>query len=188
MTTSEHDDDARAWTLAGFLVTCEAARAERAAVLPETILSASSCVCPRQPIFDEPFASYAAAARAAPPSSRVLAVGLRGPDIEAILDEVDATGLESPMTARLRSRPTFAAPGAEFEGYELVSWRGGLEHSWLCIGLEAHAFFELGITPGPFGLLTSLADADALAALVHEGKVVSEPGLWMVARVGVIEP
>jgi len=71
-------------------------------------------------------------------------------------------------------------------GYEIVSLDHGLHHSWLCIGLENLAFFEHGVRPGPHGLLTSIAEADAMVALVHDGKVPSEPGRWLVVRVDVI--
>lgn len=73
-------------------------------------------------------------------------------------------------------------------GYEPVNVTAGqLDHSWLCNHLEQYAAENLGITPGPTGLLQSLDDAARCCEAITRPEVGSEPGpwfAWLLARAG----
>lgn len=131
-----------------------------AALLPDPLLSLSSCVCPAQ-------------SRGA---LRVVA-SIGAEDAALLLAEAD---FETPLTEALRE----AAPrGGRLLGYELLSVESGaFAHSWLCIGLENRAHFDHGIDPGPYGLLKTATEAELLLRLIRDGVVPAEPGRWIIAR------
>jgi hypothetical protein len=172
------------WTLAGWFAASAADRGARSAkVLPERIVSASPCVCPRPA--SSMRRTLASAQESAPRGvSHVVGVGVRAPDVDAMLRAADAAAGETTDIGLLREAIGFEADPSD--GYEILSWDGGIRHSWLCIALEARAFVDHAIVPGPHGLLRSLADADALVALLRDGRVPAEPGYWFAARVRVV--
>ena len=65
------------------------------------------------------------------------------------------------------------ALGWELLGAEL----GGEFHSWLCNSLEEDAAKQLGVRPGPFGLLATEHEARAVAGLIAAG-LGAEPVPW----------
>jgi hypothetical protein len=68
--------------------------------------------------------------------------------------------------------------GGEVLGYEVLSYEYGIEHSWLCGGLERDAREVLGISPGSWGLIAGESDARAVAAYANRDDVPTEPGTW----------
>lgn len=202
---SEHDTSGEIWICAGYFAVQAAPRGGRSPViLPDPLLSVSRCVCPTSPdgapsALDDPFPTREDAEEAGKRhgATHVLAASLRRPDLLAVITAADERGLETPALDLVRrAELTTRSPGGEGArtsprasegcvGYEIVSFTYGFEHSWLCIGLEARAHFEDGITPGPFGLLASLEDADALVARLRRGEIPSEPGLWLVTRLEI---
>jgi hypothetical protein len=58
-------------------------------------------------------------------------------------------------------------PGGVELGWEVLAHDiGGWFHSWLCHGVERVASDRLGLHPGPRGLLSSEADARAVAKII----------------------
>ena len=71
-------------------------------------------------------------------------------------------------------------PGGSVVGFEPMSYEYGLEHSWICNGLETHAHSRLGVRPDPeTGLLPSYHDGSMVAELVNGDQIGSEPGIWL---------
>jgi hypothetical protein len=71
-------------------------------------------------------------------------------------------------------------PAAAILGYEPLNLMGGqIDHSWLCNGLENYVATNLGIRPGPTGLLQSAAEASQCCEAINRGEVGAEPGLWV---------
>jgi hypothetical protein len=77
-----------------------------------------------------------------------------------------------------RRRPL--ATGERVLGFEPLSYQHGLEHSWVCNGLEREAADQLGIRPdAETGLLSTETDAAAVIAMIEQGELGAEPGLWL---------
>lgn len=68
--------------------------------------------------------------------------------------------------------------GGDVLGFEVLSYEYGIEHSWLCNGLEQIAHDRLGITPNSAGLIESADQATAVASMANTSTAV-EPGLWL---------
>jgi hypothetical protein len=84
---------------------------------------------------------------------------------------------ESGVYSRLKSSAPLSDEGASV-GWEPLGMNGsGTYHSWLCNGLQDDCLAQLGVAPGPLGLLALEKDARALIALIEQG-LGAEPGFW----------
>lgn len=64
-------------------------------------------------------------------------------------------------------------------GFELLAFQYGLDHSWLCNGLETDIHKKLQLKPNEHGFLDSFQDALRAAKYVQRDEVKAEPGLWL---------
>lgn len=69
--------------------------------------------------------------------------------------------------------------GGILQGFEVVSYEYGLEHSWLCNSLEGDVNEQFGIVPNGMGLLDTFEEAATVAEYVNRDDVAAEPGLWL---------
>ena len=65
------------------------------------------------------------------------------------------------------------------QGFKVVSYEYGLEHSWLCNSLEGDVNEQFGIAPNGRGLLDTFEEAATVAEYVNRDDVAAEPGLWL---------
>lgn len=159
----------------GQAATWATAEFERSFGWPNCLFSAEAALAARQLFFvDEP-------------DIHVLGLGLS----ESRLDEFirAATPLPSPSgfaptgksgSLHIAERRQPLGPGFMPLGYELLNvGPAGLDHSWLCNGLETHFASTLGVSPTLNGLIASSEDADHCCDDLNSGKVGAEPGLWL---------
>lgn len=113
---------------------------------------------------------------------RLLSIGLKQDDVDGFLSEFEpATQTEPgmfgiPYMVRQREAPD---PAGDLIGYDVLGINGyGECHSWLCNSLEEPISAELGIRPGPHGLLATYSEADACAEYASKPEVGAEPMLW----------
>jgi hypothetical protein len=64
-------------------------------------------------------------------------------------------------------------------GFEPLGFNVGLSCSWMCNGLEVTVNRDLGITPNPLGLISTLSEALQCVAHISQDHVGAEPGLWL---------
>lgn len=69
--------------------------------------------------------------------------------------------------------------GGTPQGFEVVSYEYGLEHSWLCNSLERDVHEQFGSEPNGRGLLDTFEEAATVADYVNRDDVGAEPGLWL---------
>lgn len=110
----------------------------------------------------------------------LLGAGLRADRVKRFLEE-QATpppwGEYGVYEALSRGAPL--AETGDPLGFELLSYEYGLEHSWLCNGLEVDADRELDIRPNRHGLVDTYEDGLRVAQYVSRDDVGAEPGTWL---------
>jgi hypothetical protein len=118
----------------------------------------------------------------APENFAMLELGVPDDAVEELLAALEpgpgeaSTGIYASLQRRRPLRSGGTSMGWELLGVE----RAGDFHSWLCNSLQDEAERQLGVRPGPFGLLRTEKEARAVAALIANG-VGAEPVPWFPA-------
>jgi hypothetical protein len=110
---------------------------------------------------------------------RLLALGLRKDRIESFLANLRPD--QGPRTFGVRDAVKHRKepnPKGDLLGYDVLGMNGcGEFHSWFCNSLEERIATELGIRPGPDGLLATYAEAEACAEYAARPGA-AEPVAW----------
>lgn len=126
-------------------------------------------------------AARAVKSRFASANSSLVIVELGVPKdyVDGLLAEIAPQSREgaSGLYLRLESPTPVSGEGVSVGWEPLGTDDGAGYHSWLCNGLQDDGLAQLGITPGPFGLLALEKDARALVGLIEQG-LGAEPVLW----------
>lgn len=116
-----------------------------------------------------------------PTDWRLLALGLRGDKTDQFLLSLQPT-YQGPGTFGVYDaicRRNAPDPAGDLIGYDVLGMNGyGECHSWFCNSLEEPISAELGIRPGPDGLLATYAEAEACAEYASRPEVGAEPVSW----------
>jgi hypothetical protein len=165
-----------ACVLAGFLAGSPCRPSLDAQLLPATVMTVSECLTDFLPSDQDPVtapwhpdlaSAQAAAQESGLEGVHVLAAHLPAVDRDSVLTLFQPWLPFHPVPRNLIA---MAAPAGEPRGFEVVGFEDGRLHSWLCYGLHDQAATELGIRPGPVGLLASLDEARAVAAMANDDR------------------
>lgn len=144
-------------------------------MLPARILSLSPCIRGPRAHRDPVAKTYSVTVSLLPEDARAIEVEPLAGRREH--EDRDAAGWGAPG-----SNPRVVA------GYEIVSWENdAFRHSWLCMSLEARAYYEFGVRTGELGLLPSAEDALRLIKGIRDGTFPAEPGYWLIAHLRATE-
>jgi hypothetical protein len=152
----------------------------RADGLPPEVVSVSECLTDLHPHEREPMLAVpwhtslgeAVGATGCEQADPVLTLAMSVP-------APDAAGLLATMRQRLGGHPHpiltnlvlgAAPPEGRILGFEVLGFDEGQFHSWLCYSLHRDAAASLGVSPGEFGLLGTLAGARLVADMANRDR------------------
>ncbi|WP_412538720.1 hypothetical protein R8Z50_23050 [Longispora sp. K20-0274] len=158
------------------------------ALLPPSVVTVSDCLTDFVPADDDPltapwhFELATALAAGRETGARALSMNLAAPEAEVFLTASGGWGPEEfhPLWRRL-TQPVAAPTGAVL-GFEVVGFEAGRLHSWLCNSLQRAARDSLGIAVNQVGLLETLEQARAVAAMANRDPGTEEVD-WVAARI-----
>jgi hypothetical protein len=158
------------------------------ALLPPSVATVSDCLTDFVPADDDPLtAPWHLDLASAPAASRgtgthALSMNLAAPETEMFLETFGGWGAADfhPLWRRL-THPVTAPTGVGL-GFEVVGFESGQLHSWLCNSLQRDAQDNLGVIINQLGLLDTLDQARAVAAMANRDTSLEDVD-WVAVRI-----
>ena len=111
--------------------------------------------------------------------SVLMGIGLHQKRVDDFLQQHAETGQAYGIYHGLQQQQSLVAGGVA-QGFDILGYGNGINHSWLCYSLETHVKERFNITPNELGLIANVDDANRVRNFARQ----EEPGwhweAWLI--------